>query len=89
MFKAPLSHVSCSKLGIWQLQLHYTRCGLEMAGLHISESRVIQVHGTGKKRIQKGALSAPKLSSTTIKVHLPALWTKQLPPLQSHLSQNK
>ncbi len=69
-FASPLETVPCTKYGIWQLQLHYTRAGLEAAGLHIDESRVIQVYG--------------KKGSCVLKIYSPPAWIKKLAPLTKH-----
>lgn len=60
------TEVKCTKYNIWQLQLHYTRRALEVAGIPIAESRIIQIYQ------ERGG-------NFIIKVHVPAEWTKKLP----------
>jgi len=64
-FNGILSDVKCTKYNIWQLQLHYTRKGLQDEGLLISESNVIQVYSTKDKGVQ-------------VKVHPEEKWLKKL-----------
>jgi len=49
-FKAPFSHVKCTKYNMWQLQLHYTRQALEQKGLHFKEANVIQIYEKKKEK---------------------------------------
>jgi hypothetical protein len=51
MMRAPLQDVKCTKANQWQLQLHYTRRGLEAAGVPIAEARILHVYE--KKRARK------------------------------------
>jgi hypothetical protein len=67
-FKAPLSKIKCTKYNIWQLQVHYTRIGLEEAEVPIKEANVIQVYSTKDKGMQ-------------IKVHSEESWLKDAPSL--------
>lgn len=60
----------CTPINMWQLQMHYTAEGLISQGVPIRERRVIQVH------MEKGR-DAP-----LVKVHPPAPWLQELPPLK-------
>lgn len=72
-FRAPLHAVDCTKRNIWELQRHYTVRALIEAGVHISESRVIQVHED-----RRNAGGEPVL-----KVHTPPPWTRAIPEIGS------
>jgi hypothetical protein len=72
-FKAPLNDVDCTKRNIWELQRHYTVQALIDAGVHISESRVIQVHED-----RRNAGGEP-----VVKVHKPPIWTRTIPKIKS------
>jgi len=67
-FAAPLQEVACTRAGMWQLQLHYTRCAVEAAGIPIDGSAVIQVY-----EAHRGALK--------VDIHEPPPWTGALPQL--------
>lgn len=56
--------VPCTKYGIWQLQLEFTRKALEAAGISIAEARVIQVYGDKRE------------NKPVVKVHSQPEWVK-------------
>lgn len=67
-FKAPLAHVDCTAMNIWELQRHFTVQALIKAGVHISESRVIQVHTDRRNG-----------NEPLVKIRKPPKWTHNIP----------
>lgn len=64
-FSAPLHKVPCTKYNIWQLQMYYTKRGLQEQGLPIKEAAVIQVYSKDGKM--------------NVKVHKEEPWLKEAP----------